>query len=138
MKRGGVLAHKAAKAARQDERRGRADTREGVLAILREIAADEDESGAYRTAAARLLLAPETGAGDWSCPLPCCQGRPFETVGAWIEAMRQADTIAPPVLSPTMRRLVDKAQREMAAGVGDWDKYAPKKPNGNGGNDGAA
>lgn len=59
LKRGGIVQHLAAKAAREEERRGRAATRAGILEILREITADEAQSGAYRTAAARLLLMPE-------------------------------------------------------------------------------
>jgi hypothetical protein len=77
-------------------------TRQDVLDILKQIAADDDESGAYRVAAARLLLTPEAQAGNWSCPLPCCQGRPFKSVTAWIEAMGAADKIAPREISKSV------------------------------------
>lgn len=56
-------------------------TKEGVLAILREIAADEDQSGNYRTNAASLLLKEE-----FICDRPCCNRQQLPlSVQNWIE-----------------------------------------------------
>lgn len=83
------------KATREQERQARDEatkrdrlaavaTREGVLAALRDILADPDESGAYRTAAARLLLMPEA---ETPCARPCCARRePPPSVRAWLAA----------------------------------------------------
>jgi len=102
---GGIRANVAAKEAAKAARAEAAQTRAGVLAILREIAADEDESGAYRTAAARLLLMPEAGV-ELRCPLPCCANRPGNVV-EWIERMAEADRIAPRKLKPEVQAWLD-------------------------------
>ena len=74
-------------------------TREDVLAVLREIVGDPDESGSYRTAAARLLLTPD-GAPQGTCAFcrerPCecfhCRfGRAPKDVKEWIESIGSDD-----------------------------------------------
>lgn len=96
-----VEAGRAAKLAEDERRRASVATREGVLAILKEILLDADESGAYRTAAARLLLDTK-GADAAGCPLPCCSTRPGSPA-EWAAAMDKADEIAPRVVPASVQ-----------------------------------
>jgi hypothetical protein len=58
-------------------------TRDDILEVLREIAGDDGESGAYRVAASRLLLTPESGT---TCDRPCCVERAVpKSVLAWLD-----------------------------------------------------
>lgn len=116
LKRGGIQQHLAAKRERERQPMSRAD----VLRILQEIAADPDQSGAYRTAAARILLMPEAqDAGPMVPPEAgqvcglCNLRRPTETLD-WLN--RRPD----PALSPSVQAWLE--------GLPD----APDKPNGNG------
>ena len=88
-----------------------ASRREEILEILRSIVADEDESGAYRRAAARLLLMPELTAGE--CQRPCCTQQPYRSTIEWIKATRKADAQR---LREARKRAKDTAQ---ASGPGD-------------------
>src|SRR5207245_9987429 len=89
LKRGGIREHVEAKRgrdeAKREAKRSRAATRAGILEILQEIVANEGESGAYRTAAARLLLTPEADAAV--CQRSCCKAREVPlSVAEWLEA----------------------------------------------------
>ena len=90
MKRGGIGQHVAAKKAREAERAGRAQSRAGILEILREIAQDEGEVGAYRVAASKLLLTPE---GDVTCNRACCKAdlpRVPKDVREWLDIQHES------------------------------------------------
>jgi len=57
-------------------------TADAVRGILASIVSDPDESGSYRTAAARLLLDAAREAG--ACQEPCCRGGVSSDVMAWL------------------------------------------------------